>query len=55
MKGAFAALHDVNFRGWAVVELDAVPDNARTPKESALINKKYLESIGVQVAATKTE
>jgi len=48
VKGVFAALHDVKFRGWAVVELDAVPDKARTPKESALINKKYLESIGVQ-------
>jgi len=55
VKGVFAALHDIKFRGWAVVELDAVPDKARTPKESALINKKYLESIGVQVVATRTE
>ena len=43
VKGAFAALADVKFRGWVVVELDAVPDNARTPKESALLNKQYLE------------
>src|SRR5206468_10662488 len=49
VKGVFGALRDIKFRGWTVVELDAVPDNARTPKESALINKKYLESIGVQV------
>jgi inosose dehydratase len=42
VKGVFAAMRDVRFRGWAVVELDAVPDNARTPKESALINKNYL-------------
>ncbi len=55
VKAVFAALHDVKFRGWAVVELDAVPDNARTAKESALINRKYLESIGVPVAAAKTE
>jgi len=46
VKGVFAAMRDVRFRGWAVVELDAVPDNARTPKESALINKTYLEECG---------
>jgi inosose dehydratase len=39
----FEALHKVNFRGWAVVELDAVPDKSRTPKECAEISKKYLE------------
>src|SRR5439155_4406791 len=55
VKGVFAALHDVKFRGWAIVELDSVPDHARTPKESALINRKYLEGIGVQVSETKTE
>ena len=50
VKGAFAALADVKFRGWVVVELDAVPDNARTPKESALLNKQYLErEIGLRV------
>ena len=43
LAGVFAALKDVKFRGWAVVELDAVPDQTRTPKESALISKKYLE------------
>ena len=37
------ALHRANFRGWAVVELDSVPDKSRTPKESATISKKYLE------------
>lgn len=39
----FDALHKVKFRGWAIVELDAVPDKARTPKESGAISKKYLE------------
>jgi inosose dehydratase len=44
------ALNGVNFRGWAVVELDAVPDKARTPKDSAAISKKYLEEkLGVTV------
>jgi inosose dehydratase len=46
LPGVFTALHDVKFRGWAIVELDAVPDNARTPKESALISKRYLEEHG---------
>ena len=50
LPAVFDALHKVNFRGWAIVELDAVPDKARTPKESAAINKKYLEEkLGVKV------
>lgn len=43
LPAVFAAVKEIKFRGWAVVELDAVPDNARTPKESAIISKKYLE------------
>ncbi|PYR41762.1 MAG: xylose isomerase [Acidobacteria bacterium] len=46
VKGCFAALHEVKFRGWAVVELDAVPDNARTPKDAAAVNKQFLHTIG---------
>lgn len=46
----FAALDKINFRGWAIVELDRVPDKARTPKECAMISKTYLEKkIGVTV------
>lgn len=43
LPAVFQALQKVNFRGWAVVELDTVPDSARTPKESALISKAYLQ------------
>jgi inosose dehydratase len=43
VKAAMDALKRVSFKGWAIVELDAVPDNARTPKESAALNKIYLE------------
>lgn len=43
LPAVFATLKEIKFRGWAVVELDAVPDNARTPKESAIICRKYLE------------
>jgi inosose dehydratase len=44
IPGIFAALREVKFRGWAVVELDDVTDKTRTPKDSAAINKKYLEA-----------
>jgi inosose dehydratase len=43
LKGVFAALADVGFRGWAVVELDRVPDPSRTPKESAIMARDYLQ------------
>jgi inosose dehydratase len=42
LPGVFAALREVNFSGWAIVELDRVPDPGRTPKEAAEINKRYL-------------
>ena len=43
LPAVFAALHKIKFRGWAVVELDHEPDKSKTPKESAMISKKYLE------------
>jgi inosose dehydratase len=50
LPSVFAALDKVKFHGWAVVELDRVPDKSRTPKESAMISKTYLEQkIGVTV------
>lgn len=42
----FAALDAAGFDGWAVVELDAVPDAARTPRESGAISRRYLEALG---------
>jgi inosose dehydratase len=42
LPGVFAALNDISFDGWAIVELDRVPDPNRTPKEAAEVNKKYL-------------
>jgi len=49
VRDVFAALTEVSFRGWAVVELDAVPDATRSPKKSAAISKRYLASIGIAV------
>lgn len=43
LPGFFDALREIKFRGWAIVELDSEPDKTRTPKESALISKQYLE------------
>ncbi len=49
ITSVFTALNEVKFRGWAIVELDAVPDKARTPKESAMIARTYLEKLGFTV------
>jgi inosose dehydratase len=49
IKSVFTALNEVKFRGWAIVELDAVPDKARTPKASAIIARTYLEKLGFTV------
>ena len=38
----FAALDRIGYDGWAVVELDHVPDPPNTPKECAVISRDYL-------------
>jgi inosose dehydratase len=43
LPGVFAALKQIKYKSWVMVELDAVPDPARTPLESAKISKAYLE------------
>jgi inosose dehydratase len=42
LRGVFAVLREINYRKWAIVELDRVPDPGRTPKEAAETNKRYL-------------
>ena len=42
LPGVFSALEEIKFQGWAIVELDSVPDKTGTPKDSAVISKKYL-------------
>jgi inosose dehydratase len=50
IPAVFAALKQINFTGWAVGELDRVPDKGRTPKECALISKRYIEEkLGLKV------
>jgi inosose dehydratase len=43
LPAVFATLNEIKFRGWAVVELDSVPDKTRTPKESAVVSRRYIE------------
>ncbi|PSR54854.1 xylose isomerase [Adhaeribacter arboris] len=40
----FAALKEVNFKGYAIIELDAVPEKNRTPLESGQISRNYLKN-----------
>lgn len=42
LPAVFAALDAIDFNGWAVIELDRVPDAGRTPRECAEINRRYL-------------
>jgi inosose dehydratase len=49
LPGVFAALKEVKFRGWAIVELDSVPDKSRSAKDCAIISKTYIEKLGMKV------
>jgi inosose dehydratase len=50
LPGVMRALGGVGFAGWIVIELDAVPDPAGTPKASAEINRRYVtEKLGLIV------
>jgi len=40
----FKAINEIKFKGWAVIELDAVPDNSRTALQCNAISKEYLAS-----------
>ena len=50
VPATFKALEDINFRGWCVIELDAVPDPSRSAKDAALISKNYLhDRLGISL------
>lgn len=44
----FSALEKVKFKGWNIIELDAVPVKGRTALECGQTSKKYLESINIK-------
>jgi inosose dehydratase len=46
----FAAMQKIKYHGWAIVELDAVPDPSLTPKQCAEISKNYLaDKLGYKI------
>jgi inosose dehydratase len=50
LPGVMRAIAEVGFTGWIVVELDAVPDGGRSPRESAEISRRYLtERLGLRI------
>jgi inosose dehydratase len=51
VKGCVAALKEIGFTGWAIIELDKVPDATGSPKASALANKQYAkEQLGLAIS-----
>lgn len=51
LKSVFAVLKQVGFKGWAIVELDRVSDPSRTPKDSAIVAREYLQrELGFTIA-----
>lgn len=50
LPGFFAALDDVRFNGWAVVELDGPVSPTRSPRDSAAHARAYIENtLGLEV------
>ena len=45
LPGAFGALSEVGYRGWVIVELDAVPDPGGSASASMLTSKRYIEQV----------
>ncbi|MFM1835963.1 MAG: Myo-inosose-2 dehydratase, partial [Bacteroidota bacterium] len=43
LVAVFASLDRIKFSGWAIVELDGVPDKAKTPVQCAQISKDFLQ------------
>jgi inosose dehydratase len=45
LTGAFAALAEVEYKGWAIVELDAVPDPGGSAAASMRLSKQYIQQV----------
>ena len=43
LKAVMSALNQIDYQGWGIIELDAVPDKSRTPKDCAAINRDYAQ------------
>lgn len=42
MKGIFNNIRKIKFKGWAIVELDGVPDKAKSPLQCGTISRDFL-------------
>jgi inosose dehydratase len=51
LPGVFKALQAIKFKGWGIIELDAVPDKSKTPRQCAEITKAYLNKQGFKIAS----
>lgn len=51
LPGVFKALQEIRFKGWGIIELDAVPDKSKTPRQCAEITKAYLKKQGFKIAS----
>lgn len=49
LPAVFAALNEIKFRGWAIVELDGEYESPHSPKQSAEANKEYLQKAGLSL------
>ena len=49
LPAVFKSLADIKFRGWGIVELDAVPEKEKNPVQCANITKTYLQSQGIKI------
>jgi inosose dehydratase len=49
LRAVFSALEATSYEGWAVVELDRVPDPTGTPMESGLVAKRFIEGLGYSI------
>jgi inosose dehydratase len=50
LPAVFAALDEIKYKSWAIIELDGVPDKSRTPLDCAKISKAYLQDkIGFKI------
>jgi inosose dehydratase len=49
LVAVFKNIDQIKFKGWAIVELDSVPDKARTPLQCGQISRNFLsDKIGYQ-------
>ncbi len=43
LPGVFAAMNEVGFKGWGIIELDSIPDKSRTAKQCNQISTEFLK------------